>query len=635
MDELKRKIAAIRFRLKLFRAIDWALWALIGALTALCLTFLILNLFSNSVDRVIVASSLVGGALVVAIIAGLSRRLTLFEAALQADSRLKLRERISSAVLLREVHQDDTEAYRALEEDAKRYAAAIRISKDFPYKFPRHGWHTAWPAIGLIALYFMPQFDLLGMANSPAAKKTEQPTLTAEERKKKAEPLQELAKKARAQEAEEIAAAKDDLKLADKLERLAEDVSKGAKNEKEALAEMSRMNDDAKLKQREMNAQMQPFKQIKGLQDANQTREMQKDLKDQDFKAAAEKMQQLAQQMMNPEQMSAEDKKELAQEMENLAQQLKDNPQMADAMQKAAEAIKQAADQQSQAQGQQKEDSSGATPQNQQGGQKEQKQTADGGQQQSQQQQQANQQNGGQSSKSDAASQQKAQQAAQAAQAALQQAAQQMQNMQDMQQQMQQLSEMQKQMAQTMASSMAGSSQSQSGSQGANPQSGQQGSQPGQQPGGQQPGQGQGQSSSGQGQGNMNGPGNFQKGMSDQQGQNGPGGLGRGSGFRPDSGAAAQGFVDTFIPGQKNEGQIIAVFDVDAPAPKGESNLRYTSVPAAYQQRAADALTDTEIPVGMRNSVKDYFERINFGKQGDGAPPQQSAPAPPQPAKTQ
>ncbi|MEO8376962.1 MAG: hypothetical protein ABI579_04760, partial [Candidatus Sumerlaeota bacterium] len=61
----------------------------------------------------------------------------------------------------------------------------------------------------------------------------------------------------------------------------------------------------------------------------------------------------------------------------------------------------------------------------------------------------------------------------------------------------------------------------------------------------------------------------------------------------------------------------------------------YTSVPASYEQRAADAMTDTEIPVGMRNSVKDYFERINFGKQGGEAQPQQpAAVAPQQPAKT-
>lgn len=640
MDELRKKIAAIRLRLKLFRAIDWALWALVGALGVLCIAFLILNLFANDIDRQIVAAVVVGGAVLVAVIAGLSKKLTMFEAALQTDSRLKLRERISSAVILQEVHQDGTEAYRALEEDARRYAAAIKVSKDFPYKFPRHGWHAVWPVAGLIALYFMPQFDLFASSKAPVTKKPEEKVMTTEERKKKAEVLQQLAKKARPKQEDEIAAAKDDLKLAEKLERLSEDVSKGAKTEKEMLAEMSRLNDDAKLKQREMNSTMQPFKQIKGLQDANQTREMQKDLKDQDFKAAAEKMQQLAQQMMNPEQMSAEDKKELAQEMENLAQQLKDNPQMADAMQKAADAIKQAAEEQQQ-QGQQSQDqqkdSSQANNSNSKNGQDEKQSAGNNGQQQSQQQQQqANQQGAGQSSKSSASSQQKAQQAAQAAQAAMQQAAQQMQNMQDMQQQMQQLSELQSQLAQSMANSASGQSQSQSGSQGAKQQTGQggQGQQPGQQPGN-QPGQGMGQQGQSGGNGNVNGPGNFQQGFSDQQGGNGAGGLGRGAGQRPDSGASAQGFVDTFIPGQKNEGQIIAVFDVDAPAPKGESNLRYTSVPASYQQRAADAMTDTEIPVGMRNSVKDYFERINFGAPGGNATQGQPAAAPPQPAKTQ
>lgn len=94
----------------------------------------------------------------------------------------------------------------------------------------------------------------------------------------------------------------------------------------------------------------------------------------------------------------------------------------------------------------------------------------------------------------------------------------------------------------------------------------------------------------------------------------GGGGIGRG-GRPPDDGSTALGFTDTFIPGEKKGGEIIAVIQIDAPAPVGESNVQYQNVFNSYQQKASDTLKNDVIPATYRNAVRDYFKAINPEQQ--------------------
>ena len=90
--------------------------------------------------------------------------------------------------------------------------------------------------------------------------------------------------------------------------------------------------------------------------------------------------------------------------------------------------------------------------------------------------------------------------------------------------------------------------------------------------------------------------------MNPNEGQgSGAGGRGRG-GKPPDDGSEAIGFSDTLIPGQKNDGEIIAVIQIDAPAPVGESNVQYKNVYNAYQQKASDTMKNDVIPVPQRRA---------------------------------
>ncbi len=71
------------------------------------------------------------------------------------------------------------------------------------------------------------------------------------------------------------------------------------------------------------------------------------------------------------------------------------------------------------------------------------------------------------------------------------------------------------------------------------------------------------------------------------------------------------------IRGEKNEGEILAVIEIDAPAEKGESNVRYQQLYDTQAQKAADSIRQTEIPLGYRNAVRDYFEAINPNRRSE------------------
>lgn len=612
MNDLEKKVAAVRFRLRLFRLVDWAFWGILAGLGVLAVVMAVLKLFPNEAPYLEIGLAIVSAALAASIIGSLLRRVTLFEAAIKADQRLELRERLSSALLLNQMHRTESPAFAALEEDARRFALAMNPSRDFRYKVPRHARHTIWPAIAVIGLAFVPQLGLIGNPPPPPPGITTPATTTEPEevRKENSERIRRLAEQAKAKE-ELLPEIAEELQLAEKLERLSKDLSMGNRDSKDAVAEMSRLNEELQIREREIDRRTQPFKQIQGLERAQETLDLKKALKDQDFEQAAKEMEALAQKI---QQQSAEDLQQMAQEMKQLAEQLKENPEMSEAVEQAAQALEQMAaakqqqqqaaqqQQQQQEQGegsgeknqqqtaQQQEQGEGSDPNPQQQQQQQQQQAGAGqqnqnaGQEQSEagesgnqgQQQAANQQGAASGSEQSPGGQQ-GQEAAEAASAAMAQAAAQMSEMQQMMQQAQAIAELQKSMSECKGACMGG---------GSNP-----------------------------GQGNNPGQGQFAEGMPQNSGM-GSGGPGTGEGGNvPFSNDDIVAFEDTFIKGQKNEGEIIAVFETEATAPRGESRIDYSRIPQSYEQVAADAITDQDIPVGMRNAVKDYFETINFGQR--------------------
>jgi hypothetical protein len=624
--ELERKVRQVRGRLLLFRFCDSLVAALLVA-ALLCVLVLIVSRLTTAFAPqwlLLTMAGLFVAAIAVAGMTTIARRTSMLEAAVVIDDRLGLRERLSSALLLKG-HEDPNGAIQALERDAQRYAANVRPGQDFRYKAPRTLPHLFWPVMaGVLVYMFMPQMDLF--ATTPGDDEKEESRFEGDEklRQQESQELRELAKEteAKAEELEDEALGQ----FARDLERLADDLEMGLKDRKATIAELSRMEDEVRMQRRDMARSMEPFRQISGLSRSQQTRELRQSLKDQDFSAAAQMLQDMAMEAL--QQKSPEELEQLAQELQQLAQELKDNPAMQNALEQAAQAMENLA----QAQQQQQQQSQ----QQQSGGQQGEQSQSQGSQQQSGQQQGQNQSDPGQQQNSSPGQPQSSNQGDQSmppgsqdamaqAQQALQQAAQQMQNQQQMMQQMQQLAQLQQQMSECQGGMMGQSGQQQSGQQSQNPgtqsqsgQQGQQGGQQGQQQGNQQ-GQGQGQGEGqqgqgqqpgqGQGQGQGQGEGGWQQNWSAAQSMSGGGG--QGGGPRPNSGLVNVDFVDEMIRGEKNEGEILAVIEIDAPAARGESSVQYQEVYTRQAQRAADAMRTNEIPMGYRNAVREYFEAIN------------------------
>lgn len=672
MAELERKLRAIRRRLMVFRFVEWLVRSALVAMALAALYVLGARLFGWTAEPLLVAAGLLGGAVVVALGVTAFKSVSLREAALAADESLGLRERLSSALLLKNL-RDPHGAVEALQRDALRHAQVIEVTRDFRFRAPRLMPHLAWPLVVFMGAYlFMPQFDLFAKAQTDAPQEEVVDEATREQmRQRDAQRIREIIREVR--EAEAAEGELKDGELAGRLERLSEDVALARKDRRAAIAELSRMEDELNLDRRTLDREMQPFRQIRGLQRSDMTRDIQQDMKSNRFDQASERMRDLAaQQLQN---MSSGEMRNLAEEMKSLSEQLRDNPEMAQALQDAAEALEQLSQAQAQQEQQQQmadaqqdagqqdagqqdgsadqsgesgaQDQAGAEQQpgasesaEQAGAQQgqQQAQSGDQGQQQAQQQQGQQQQgdSGGDPQSQQAQGQQQQQASSDAmaqASQALQQAADAMQQQQQNVNQMQQLDQLSQQMAQARSNMLNDS--------GNQPQ--QQGQQQAQQRGG-QPQQGEGSPSAQPGQSDPGGMqqqlmpceggdcaapgGNWGDGMdgSDwRQGnmdaaslgsQGGPGGPGIGP--RPDAGLVDVEFIDHLVLGQKNEGEIISVIEIDAPALRGESQVRYEQIYNTQRQRAAESMRQNEIPLGYRNAVRDYFEGINPQRRSGG-----------------
>ncbi len=662
MEALQHKIAAVRRRLAFLQVLDWSLRGMFFGLVAALLLISATKFFNESFDPLLVSAAIVGAAVILTGSAAWFRRLSLFEAAMQADSRLALRERLSSAYILAGRGSADP-AVAALTEDAADFARKIEVGRDFQFSPPPHAKFLAVPlAAMLIVHFFVNDFSLFN--DPPPLTKQEQKKTEAETvRKMHAELIRKIAEDAKAGSLDE----NDELgRISKDLERLSRDVALGTKDPKSAAAEMSRMNEEVKLNKRQMERNQESFKAISGLNRAKETRELRSEMKDQNFEGAAKELEDLAAMLENTDSMNAEQLKDLAEELKDLAEQTKDNPAASEALAQAAQAVQAAAQaaqqEQSGAQQNQANSSPDASSQQQQQGNQGQPQSQPGGEkapglpgiqaanalrqassamqnqadakemiakldqvQAQMQQQQGQMAQQGQQGQQQQGQQQQSGQQGQQGQS--QQGQGQQGNQQGQQGQQSQSGDGQQQGQQGNQAQGEGNSQGQGqqgqSSEGQSGQSGQSGQQ-GQQGQGQQ-GQGQGQDGQGgdgqqpgQGEGQGQGQGQWNSQMNPNEGQgSGAGGRGRG-GKPPDDGSEAIGFSDTLIPGQKNDGEIIAVIQIDAPAPVGESNVQYKNVYNAYQQKASDTMKNDVIPVTYRNAVRDYFQAIN---------PQQQRPA--------
>lgn len=575
MTDLEKKLRAIRRRLLLRRVVDWAVWGMVAGLVAMALTLVVRVFFPFQVDLLLLGAILVLGGMFVGALGALFRGASLFEAALRADAHLGLHERLSSAWILARQQREPTPALQTVMEDALHHARSIHPRRDFRCRLPRHCRHGAWPALGIVILLFVPSYPLLQPKDDQKGTNQEQQarnTLTTEERANIAEEIRRIAREERERRLD-VDDAMVDLELSDRLERLARDLEMGQSDRLETMAELSRLNEEVQFKQREADRERQPFRQLSGLQQANQTRDLQRAMKDGDFRKATDKFDEIINKL---EEMSEEELQELAEELEQLANQLKENPGMADALRDAAEALQEMMEQGQQ----QAQTGDGQDPAGSEDGQA--GTESPGSQGETGQQQQSGATNNAMSQAMDR----------------LREARERSEGLEELQRQVEQLAQMQQGLSECMGACAAGGGESgQDGMEMADSTGGQGGGDDGQFGMESQPGSYQGE---------------FAEGDTTRDGV-GSGGPGRGDGgVRPEDPSARVDFQDVFIPGDQHEGEVIAVFEGEGLVPAGDSTLDYREVPMEVRQRAARSIEDTRIPAGHRSTVRDYFEAIHF-----------------------
>jgi hypothetical protein len=203
LSQVRRRLLADRFLRNV--AVD-----LIIA-SSLLVVFLFLDrTFFPGVASLWAFSGLILAAVLVSILRTLLlNRATALETAEVADERLRLKERVSSALYLRRVcggpqdagsdAQRRPEWLQLVEDDATRSIATVPIRERFPVRVPRVFAWALLPLVmsGALSLW-LPSFDFLGIGGRKEAAAREMNTISEEE-KKLAKLLAAIAKKAEEQ----------------------------------------------------------------------------------------------------------------------------------------------------------------------------------------------------------------------------------------------------------------------------------------------------------------------------------------------------------------------------------------------------------------------------------------------------
>ncbi len=329
---LERTVRRLRRRMRNVEAVRRLLRCLLAASIVLLAALLVQRLSGFDYDVWFVGQVAGIAALCVGLVWALFRKPSMHEAAVTADERLNLRERISSALYA--INSEEAMG-AALIEDAERRAASIRVGDVAPYPFYKELrlLLLVLAATGLCSL--LPPMLLFARPNEFIE---EGKPIAAEQAKKGAAKLKALQEKLDLR-----SKLKDPLKLEainKELEALQKKFEQRKVNQSQAIAKLSKLSDKVKLKQEELAKKMKGLDNLRARENSKFTKDLEKALEKGNLDAAEKKMAELKDKMKSGK-MSEQDKKKMAEELEKLAAELKEsNPKMAEAMKKAAENMK-------------------------------------------------------------------------------------------------------------------------------------------------------------------------------------------------------------------------------------------------------------------------------------------------------
>ena len=265
--------------------------------------------------------SWIGGGLGLGVLAAIAwtsmTSANLHQAAVEIDERFKLKERLSSALLLSNTERE-SDAGQALVKDAADRAELIEVGEEFKMSPSRQMLLPILPALLLAGLIFVPNATAKEVAVEPEPEKknVEVKTAMEETRKKIRKTVEEMEAKGLKDAAKELKA----------LEKKIDNMSSGLKekDKKEALVKLNNVKNKVADRKRQLGGDSKELKkqlnQMKKFNDGP-AKKIADAMNDGDFKAAKDAIKDLVKDLKSGK-LTETEKKKLAKDLQKIADEL-------------------------------------------------------------------------------------------------------------------------------------------------------------------------------------------------------------------------------------------------------------------------------------------------------------------------
>lgn len=323
MNDLNKQVKRARHRLLMQQFLAIALWSLAAFLAVAGIGIAIPKIWPIGVDGNVWESSWIAGSLTVGVIVALIttyiQRKNSLNAAIEIDRRFGLKERVSSCLALDESARD-SEAGRALIDDAVRRVQQVNVKEEFKISPSKWAWLPVGMAVVVFGLTFLSDAtqETSGTAEASTVESRKRVNTSSEELKKK---LEQQRKKAMTQGLEDAG------ELFKKLEKGMDGLTNREDvDRKKAMVKLNDLANDIKKRQEKLGSRDDIRKQLNQLKDLKQgpAERMAKALSNGDMKTAIDELKKLEDQMRKGElsKASQEQLQKQIEQMQNAMQQM-------------------------------------------------------------------------------------------------------------------------------------------------------------------------------------------------------------------------------------------------------------------------------------------------------------------------
>ncbi len=332
MDPLHRQLRRLARRLAVQR---WAGYVSTGVFFGACgatVWVVVARLFPGLGDPLPISAASVGAGVLLGTVFAVLRRPSVLDAALEADRRLGLRERLTSSFELAGV---EGEMVQALHADARRHLARLNTRAQFPFVSTRAMRWTFAPLLAFaLTCTLLPEFDLFKQRSRIAEAKARDEAVAVH-----VERIQEAAMKLHE---ENVEGGLVDGAMAE-IDALADDLRTGEITDKQALARLTNLSDELSEHREALAEKSALPKMVDDPENLGLARDMAKALQDGNMQKAAQAAADLKKKLEAGE-LTKDEARKLSEDLKKMAEKLGGantelGQQLAQAMAKASASL--------------------------------------------------------------------------------------------------------------------------------------------------------------------------------------------------------------------------------------------------------------------------------------------------------